>query len=142
LKADVVSGNRKQGGGTLGTFNPLFFKAGYFNDAAVISPANIFDIHLSVQSQPREDLNLVVGSDMLWRYSKNDALYSPGWGIVLPADFGSLYVGTTAEVALQWSLNRHLVGTVSYVHIFTGKYVNQSNGGDVDYLATWLSYIW
>jgi Alginate export len=141
LKADVASGNRKQGGGTLGTFNPLFFKAGYFNDAAVISPANIFDIHLSMQVQPREDLNLVVGSDVLWRYSKNDALYSPGGAIMLPADFGSLYVGTTAEVAFQWSLNRHLVGTVSYVHIFTGKYVNQSGGGDIDYLATWVSYL-
>ncbi|MGZ4953483.1 MAG: alginate export family protein [Methylobacter sp.] len=141
LKGDVASGDRKQGDGTLGTFNPLFFKAGYFNDAAVVSPANMSDIHLSIQMQPRKYLNLVVGSDMLWRYSKQDALYSPG-GINLPAADGSLYVGTTAEVALQWNLNRHLVGTVSYVHMFTGKYVNQSGGADIDYLATWLSYTW
>ncbi|WP_347988410.1 alginate export family protein [Methylomonas sp. AM2-LC] len=141
VKADAASGTTKKGSG-IGTFNPLFFKAGYFNDAAVISPANIFDVHLSMQMQPREDMNFVLGSDILWRYSKNDALYNPGGAVMLPANFGSMYVGTTAEVALQWSLTRHLVGTLSYVHIFTGKYAHQSGGGDVDFLASWLSFTW
>ena len=38
LKADVASGDRDADDSTLGTFNPLFFKAGYFNDASLLRP--------------------------------------------------------------------------------------------------------
>ena len=110
--------------------------------AAFFRPANLADLHLSLQMQPREDLTLTVGTDAVWRHTKSDAIYATGGSVLLPATDASRYVGTTAEAAVQWKLNRHVVATVSYVHMFTGSYVSASKGGDIDYLASWLSFVW
>jgi len=142
LKADIASGDRHRNDGKLGTFHPLFFKANYFNDAAFFRPANLADIHLSLQMQPREDLTVTFGTDAVWRHTKNDAIYSTGGAVLLPATEASRYVGTTAEVAVQWKLGRHVVATLSYMHMFTGSYVDEAGGRDIDYLATWMSFLW
>lgn len=142
LKVDTASGDRHRNDGKLETFNPLFFRANYFNDAAFFRPANLTDVHLSLQIQPREDLTITVGSDAIWRQTKQDAIYATGGAVLLPATGASRYVGTTAEAAAQWKLNRHLVATVSYVHMFTSSYVDDAGGGDIDYLATWISFLW
>jgi len=41
LKVDVASGSHSLTNGTQGTFDALYFKSGYFNDASLIRPANI-----------------------------------------------------------------------------------------------------
>ena len=142
VKADIASGDRNSNDGKLETFHPLFFKANYFNDAAFFRPANLADIHLSLQMQPREDLTVTVGTDAIWRQTTNDAIYSTGGAVLLPAANASRYVGTTTEAAVQWKLDRHLVATLSYVHMFTGSYVDEAKGGDIDYLAAWVSFLW
>ena len=45
LKTDIASGDRHPGDGTLETFDPLYFKSGYFNDASLYRPSNLMDIH-------------------------------------------------------------------------------------------------
>ena len=142
LKADIASGDKDQNDNTLGTFNPLYFKANYFNDAAFFRPANLSDLHLSLQMQPREDLTITFGSDAIWRHSEQDAIYGTTGAILLPANGTSKYVGTTAEAAAQWKINKHTVATVSYVHMFTSSQVDAAGGGDIDFLATWVSFIW
>lgn len=142
LKVDTASGDRHRNDGKLETFNPLFFRANYFNDAAFFRPANLTDVHLSFQMQPRDDLTITVGSDAIWRQTKQDAIYATGGAVLLPATGASTYVGTTVEAAAQWKLNRHLVATVSYMHMFTSSYVDDAGGGDIDYLATWMSFLW
>ena len=142
IKMDIASGDRHQGDGTVGTFNPLFFKAGYFNDASLLRPANIKDLHISLQAQPLENLTATLGTDAIWRFSKDDAIYATNGAISLPADVSGTYVGTTAEGTLQWKASRHVVATLSYVHLYAGSYVKNAGGGDVDYVATWLSFLW
>ncbi len=142
VKADIASGDRNKNDGELETFNPLFFKANYFNDAAFFRPANLADIHLSLQMQPREDLTITFGSDAIWRHTKQDALYATTGGVLLPATDTSKYVGTAVEAAAQWKINRHMVATASYVHMFTSTQVDKAGGGDIDFLATWISFIW
>jgi hypothetical protein len=142
LKLDIASGDRHQGDGTVGTFNPLFFKAGYFNDASLLRPANIKDLHVSLQTQPLENLTATVGADAIWRFSKEDAVYATNGAVSLPANVQGMYVGTTAEGSLQWKASRHMVATLSYVHLYASSYVKNAGGGDVDYVATWLSFLW
>jgi hypothetical protein len=142
LKADIASGDRHKNDGKLQTFNPLFFKANYFNDAAFFRPANLADLHLTLQMQPREDLTITLGSDSIWRHTKQDALYGTAGNVLLPAATTSRYVGTTAEAAAQWKINRHVSVTASYIHMYTGNQVKQAGGGDIDYLASWVSFIW
>ncbi|TFW72282.1 alginate export family protein [Methylotenera oryzisoli] len=142
IKADIASGDRNKKDGKLETFNPLFFKANYFNDAAFFRPANLADIHASLQMQPREDLTITFGSDFIWKHSKQDAIYATTGRVLLPATDASKYVGTALEAAAQWKVNRHMVATASYVHMYTGSQVDKAGGGDIDYLATWVSFIW
>src|SRR4029453_13127218 len=138
-----VSGNAGQdGGGALGTFNPRYFKAGYFNDASLIRPSNIIDLHPTLQLLPRDHVLMMLGSDVLWRYTTHDGVYGPPGNLELPAGGGSRYIATTAELSLQWQLNRHVSWITSYVHFFTGQYVRQAHGKDVDYLGSWVSLIW
>lgn len=142
LKADIASGDRNRNDSKLETFNPLFFKANYFNDAAFFRPANLADLHFTLQMQPMENLTLTLGSDSIWRHTRQDALYSTAGNVLLPASDNARYVGTTAEAAAQWRINRHLSVTGSYLHMYTGSQVSKAGGGDIDYLATWVSFIW
>ena len=142
IKADIASGDRNKKDGKLETFNPLFFKANYFNDAAFFRPANLADIHASLQMQPREDITITFGSDFIWKHTKQDAIYATTGSVLLPATDASKYVGTALEAAAQWKINRHMVATASYVHMYTGTQVDKAGGGDIDYLATWISFIW
>src|SRR2546430_883939 len=73
LQFDVVSGNTgHDGGGSFGTFNPLYFKAGYFNDASLIRPSNIIDIHPTLQLLLQDNMLMTLGSDVIWRYTTHD----------------------------------------------------------------------
>jgi hypothetical protein len=121
LLCDVVSGNTNHGGGPLGTFNPLYFKAGYFNDASLIRPSNIIDVHPTLQLLLRDNLLLTLGSDVLWRYTTHDGVCGPPGNLELPAHDGSRYIATTAEFGAQWQLTRHVSRIGSYAHFFTGK---------------------
>ena len=143
LQFDVVSGNTgPDGSGAFGTFNPLFPKAGYFNDASLIRPSNLIDIHPTLQLWPRDTVLVTLGSDVLWRYTKKDGVYGPPGNLELPAGGSSRYIATTAELSAQWQINRHVSWITSYVHFFTGAYVRQARGGDVTYVGTWVSFIW
>ena len=140
LDFDVASGDTK--GGSFGTFNPLFFKAGYFNDASVIRPSNIIDIHPTLQLLPRNNVLLTLGSDTLWRYTTNDGVYGPPGNLEIRPGGSSRYVATTAEVSAQWEINRHLTWIASYTHFFTSDTIRQLGGKDVDFFGTWISFTW
>ena len=138
---DVASGDTgHNGGGRLGTFNPLFFKAGFFNDASLIRPSNIVDVHPTLQFEPVPAVVATLGSDTLWRYTTNDGVYGPSGNLELPAGHGSHYLATTAEASVQVKLNRHLEWTASYVHFFTADYVAHARGHSVDFLGTWFEF--
>jgi hypothetical protein len=135
---DVVSGD--SGTGHFGTFNPLFFKAGYFNDASLIRPSNVIDVHPTLQVRAPHGLLLTLGSDVLWRYTRRDGIYGPPGNVELPASGSSRYLATTAEGAVQWQISRHLSWIGSYSRFFTGSYVESAKGHDVDFFGTWATF--
>lgn len=143
LKADYASGDTKGPDGRYGGFNPLYFKSGYFNDASIIRPTNIADLHASLQLLPTRSLTATLAADLLWRATTRDGVYGPAGNIELrPVPGTSRYIGTTAEAALTWKAGRHWVWTASYVHLFASDYVHIAGGGDVDFLGSWASFTW
>jgi hypothetical protein len=138
VNADVVSGD--SGTGHFGTFNPLYFKAGYFNDASLIRPSNVIDLHPTVQLQAPDELLITLGSDVLWRYTRRDGIYGPPGNVELPSGGPGRYLATTAEAAIQWRLSRHLSWIGSYTRFFTGRYVESAQGHDVDYFGSWATF--
>jgi hypothetical protein len=137
MKFDVASGSGNAHGGTLGTFDPLFFKSGYFNDASLLRPSNLIDLHPTWTVQPAKAVEINGGVDVVWRYSTQDALYNPPGGIEIPASPNnhSRYAGTALDVNLDWRLQRHAMLSASYVYFFTGDYIKSAGGGSVGYFS-------
>ena len=79
---------------------------------------------------------------MLWRYTTDDAIYSPGGRIVIPPGGSSSYVATTAEFSVQWQIDRHLTWSGSYTHYCTSDAVAGMGGKDIDFFGTWISFVW
>jgi len=143
FKADIASGDNRAPGGRFGAFNPLYFKSGYFNDASLIRPTNIADLHPSLQLVPGKSLTATLAADWLWRYSVKDGVYGPSGNLELrPTRGGSRTIGNTVEAALEWKATRHLACTASYVHLFASDAVAAAGGHDVDYFGTWASFTW
>jgi len=140
LKVDVASGNTSNG--HQGTFDPLYFRSFYFDDASLIRPANIIDVHPNLAANLTRTLSVNGGADVFWRYSENDAIYAPPGYVEIPAlKTGSAYVATAVDVNLQWQIQRHLAFGASFVHFFTGSYVHAAGGSDVNYVSTTMSFL-
>ena len=140
LKVGVASGNT--GNGSQGTFNALYFKSGYFNDAGLIRPQNLMGVHPNIALKLSRTVSVDGGANWLWRYSRSDAVYAvPGY-IEIPALQGaSSYIATAVDLNLQWQIQKHLSWGASFVHFFTGGDVHAAGGSDVNYVSTTLTFL-
>jgi Alginate export len=139
LKLNVASGDGDPDDGRLGTFNPLFPRNNYFSDANLLAPYNFFDVHPTLTVRPTDALSVTVGWDAFFRYSTDDAVFSPT-GLVIPATASDeRFVGSTLTVVSEWTIYRHLTLTASYAHFFRGDVVQDAGGKDVDYFGLWLT---
>jgi hypothetical protein len=141
IKTGIASGDDPHDG-RLETFDPLFFKSGYFNDASLIRPSNIIGVHPNLALQLSKSITVDGGADWFWRYSRNDAVYGVPGRVAIPAlSNASSYIGTALDVNLNWQIQRHLSFQASYVHFLTGSYVHQAGGKDVNYFSTTLTFL-
>jgi len=60
---------RRQVGRQTRHVQSALLQGGYFDDASVIRPSNIIDIHPTLQLLPRDNVLITIGSDVLWRYT-------------------------------------------------------------------------
>jgi hypothetical protein len=142
LKVDAASGDHNPNEGPQGTFDALYFKSAYFNDASLLRPQNIIDVHPNLGLKLTQAVSVDGGADVFWRYSRNDGVYSvPGFISVPALDSASAYVGTALDINLEWQIERHLTFGASYVHFFSSSYVHDAGGKDVDYVSTTLSFL-
>jgi len=142
LKFDVTSGDENPHDGRLETFDALYFKSGYFNDASLIRPQNEIDIHPNVGVKLSRSVSADSGIDAFWRYSRSDAVYAPpGFIAIPPLSSAPNYIGTALDLNLQWQIQRHLSLQASYVHFVTGTYIHDAGGADVNYFSTTLDFL-
>jgi len=76
LKTELISGNKHYEDEVLQTFNAMFPMGAYFGLAALIGPANLFDIHPSVDIELVPKVNFAFDYDLFWRLSRNDGIYN------------------------------------------------------------------
>lgn len=142
MRFDVISGSPDLHDGRQGTFNPLYPNPGYFNDASLIRPSNLIDVHPYATARFTPTLSADGGVGVFWRYSTSDAIYEPSGHIAIPAlQTSPAYVATALDVNLTWQIQRHFTFQASYVHFFTGSYVQQAGGRDVDYVSATLAFL-
>lgn len=139
VKFDVASGDRNPADGRQETFDPLFLKSGYFNDASLLRPSNIIDIHPSVSFEPARRMEVSAGVDVFWRYSTQDAIYDPPGFLEVPVTNNrSRYLGTALDVNVSWRVQRHALLSTSYVYFFTDNFVHSAGGSGVGFFSTTL----
>jgi hypothetical protein len=142
IKTGIASGDNDPNNGRHETFDPLFFKSGYFNDASLIRPSNIIGVHPNLTLQLSKSISVDGGADWFWRYSRHDAVYGVPGRISIPAlSNAASYIGTALDVNLNWQIQRHISFQASYVHFLTGDYVHQAGGKDVNYFSTTLTFL-
>ena len=142
LRADVASGSRSAHDGQQGTFDALYPNPEYFNDASLIRPANLIDVHPYLSANFTRTVSANGGVDVFWRYSTSDAIYAPSGNIAIPAlSTGSAYAATAVDANFQWNIQRHLTFNASFVHFFTGSYVHAAGGGDVNFVSASLTFL-
>ena len=138
----AANGDHNPNDNTLQTFDALYFKSGYFNDASLLRPQNLIGVHPNLTMHPLQNLSLDGGADWFWRYSRNDAVYAVPGQVAVPALQNSPnYIGLALDVNLTWQIQRHLSLQASYVHFSTGTYIHDAGGHDVNYASTTLSFV-
>lgn len=143
LKADIVSGDRNRQRGTLNTFNALFPRGAYFNESALIGPANLIDIHPSIELKPAPNVGVAADWDFFWRESLADGVYGPSGNLVRSgSSTDRRFLGQQPSLRANWRPGRHWALGATYAHFFAAKSIGERGPGrDVDYFSTWSTYL-
>lgn len=142
LRANVNSGDRRPGDRDLETFNALFPRGNYFGEIAVLGPANLFDVHPSVELRPTERVTITVDAISFRRQSDRDGIYSPAGALLRSGQRSrASHVGEQAGIQAEWRVDDHLSLVANYTHFFAGRFIRDTGAGqDIAYTATWLQY--
>jgi hypothetical protein len=141
LKADVISGDGNLNDNRLETFNPLFPKLPYFNEANNIAPSNLLDLQPNLTLSFAKNLTVNVAWNPLWKQQEADAFYAP---LLTPVNgtAGSTgrFIGQQASAVLEWQASEHLSVAATYVHFTPGNALKQAGGRAGDFVAAWAQY--
>lgn len=142
LKADIISGDRDPHDGTLNTFNPLFPKGAYFNESALIGPANLIDVHPTLEVKPAGSVSVSLDWDFFWRQSRQDGIYNPPGKLVRSGqNADGRYLGHQPSLGVDWHPGRHWDLGAVYARFFAGRTIGETGPGrDVDYFTSWAAY--
>jgi len=131
------------------TFNQLFpLGHAYFGYIDAIGRQNTVDIHpgaeltLLQNRKFAKKLSFRADYHLFWRASDEDAVYNAAGG-VLRADNGSdeTFIGSEADLLLNWQFDRHLSGYIGYSHFFAGDFIDQTGPSeDIDFFYAALMY--
>lgn len=141
LRADIASGD--DGQGALGTFNPLFPRGSYFNEASLVGPQNLMDLQPGVEVEPVKGLRLTASCDVVWRESVQDGVYGTALNLQLPPGTSQArFVGTFPSVSVHWQATPHLGLRIDYVACIVGAFVTETapTQRSANYLSATATY--
>lgn len=143
LDSSIASGNHNPTKGAFGTFNALLPKGAYFGEANFIGPHNIQVVRPSVRvTIPRKRVVIWPNFEVLWRQSRQDGVYSiPAILVRAGSTADAMYVGSQADLNIEWEQNRHLTWRGDGEHFFSGTFLHQTTSGkSVDYFSPGVAY--
>jgi hypothetical protein len=142
LKTSYFSGDNDPNDTELNTFyNPIFVTV-YFSYARDVMPYNLMHLQPNIAYRFSEKLQLSLSTDFLWRASKDDAFYTGANQIGVPANASDArYIGSQAQLSMNWKPNRNIVTTMYLVRFWAGDVVEDAGGEDQNYVRMELSYL-
>ena len=131
IKANIISGDSDPDDNTLGTFNALFPRGGYFGEIGVLGPANLINLHPSVDLNLTKKLILTADTVFFWRYSTDDALYNPNGNIIRrDTNSDSRYIGTQPSLILTYRPTEQLTAIATYTLFLPGEFIDNTGPND------------
>ncbi len=141
VKTDIASGGDSRGTGRLGTFYPLFPKNNYFNEANIQTPMNYIDIYPYAQIQPRPDLALMTGLDILWRENTHDSFYQPPGVPLVPGNANTKrFLGEALNFQVEWQATPNLDVNAAVVHFFVDGFLRAAGAKDITWTGAWATF--
>jgi hypothetical protein len=130
LKTELISGDKNIDDNKVQTFNPLFPRGGYFGLAALIGPANLFDIHpaASLNFSRKTALNFDV--DFFWRYSINDGIYGPNTVLLYTGkQVTERHIGNQFSTDFVFIPDPFIYLRAEFTWLKAGSYIKQVSAG-------------
>jgi hypothetical protein len=130
LKVEAIRGDRQTGDAQLNTFNPLFPRGAYFGYAAIIGPANLFDVHPSLSFPLAKGLLLDADADFFWRYSNADGIYGPNAALIYTnKGVDEKKIGEQYSTDVIYTPNNFLYFRSEFTWFKSGPYLKQASSG-------------
>ena len=141
LQANYASGDK--GGSTLGTFNALYPRLPYFAEISMLVPSNLKDVRPTLTFNPFQNVQVVLGYDMLWRASTADGLYGSGQTLFAGTNGAKVTasrVGEETSADVRVRVDEHLtLGAIAAV-MKAGPALTEAGGKDVKFGVLFAKY--
>jgi hypothetical protein len=107
----------------------------------LIGPANLLDLHPTLELHLTKSVTLSADWDVFWRYSTDDGIYGSGGNVLRGTDGSSRFIGHQPSIGIEWQIERHATFNAAYSHFFSGDYIKNSGPNlDVDFVGVWTQY--
>lgn len=142
VSANIASGDRNSGDGTLGTFDALYPRGNYFSDAAVLGPANFYNLNPYLKLSPTKQLSLSFDVNWFWRLEDEDGVYgAPGNVLRAPIAGAGDFVATGASLGAAYQINENVSAEIIYAHNAPGDFITDTGPSEpVDFLELTLRF--
>ncbi|MCW3698925.1 alginate export family protein [Burkholderia cenocepacia] len=142
IKFTATSGDHDLHDHTAGTYNPLFPKLAYFNQAGLLGGSNIIDIQPSITTSIAHNIQVTTAVDVVWRNSINDAIYTAS-GTPIPNTAGRSGKLSSIQtlVDVTWRASRHISVNGGFVYVNVAPILRALDGHNVIFTYLSGSYI-
>lgn len=131
LSANIASGDRSNGDGTLGTFDALYPRGNYFSELALLGPSNFINVHPRIVFQSGPDWETFADINLYWRLDDEDGVYTPSGAILrAPLNEPSNTVSQSVTVGTHWRATPSVGVELAFTHVKAGRFIERTGTSD------------
>ena len=142
LSANVASGDGEADDGLLETFDALYPRGNYFSDAAILGPANFYNLNPYLRLSPSDRWQLSADVNLHWRVDAADGVYGPPGNLLRPPGGSSArFVATAVSFSAVHELSDALQLEAIYAHSEPARFIDETGpSAPVDFVELTLRY--
>jgi len=142
LSANIASGDGEVGDGRLETFDAMYPRGNYFSDAAILGPANFYNLNPYLRLSPSDSWQLSADINVHWRLEAADGVYGPPGNLLrAPGASNARFVATAVSFSAAHELSDSLQLEAIYAHAEPARFIDETGpSAPVDFVELTLRY--
>ncbi len=142
IQADFASGDRNSSDDRITTFNPLFFKGGYFLEAPISTFSNVQHLKASLSFKPQEATTVSLSYGEFAKMTLGDAVYAnPLVALPQTREMTGRRVGNYLQFLVSHQVNQHFSLSFEFDHFKASSALRAVGGNDIDYAKLTANFI-